>query len=58
LPSAGDFGDAALVAAAKRAGMPRIISDDADLITFNGITLYTANQRAIDAASRSGTLIN
>jgi hypothetical protein len=54
IPSAADFGDATLVAAAKRVGMPHIISDDADLVTFDGITLYTANRKAIDSAIQAG----
>lgn len=55
--STADFGDAALVATAKRAGMPRIVSDDSDLVSFGGITLYTANQKALDAAGQAGKLI-
>lgn len=50
--SAADFGDALLVVAAKRAGIPHIVSDDADLVTFDGITLYTANRNAIDSAKQ------
>lgn len=55
--STADFGDAALVAAAKRAGMPRILSDDADLASFEGITLYTANAKAVHSAREAGKLI-
>jgi len=58
LPSSSDFSDAILVATAKRAGIPRIISDDADLISFAGITVYTANRNAIDAASAAGMLVS
>ena len=57
LPSTSDFSDSILVAAAKRAGIPRIISDDADLISFEGITVYTANRNAIEAASNAGRLV-
>ncbi len=55
--SAADFGDANLVATAKSAGIANILSDDADLISFEGIVVYTANQTAIGAAQASGTLI-
>jgi len=55
--SAADFGDAHLVATAKGAGIANILSDDADLITFEGIVVYTANQTAIGAAQASGKLI-
>jgi predicted nucleic acid-binding protein len=58
VPSAADFGDAALVASAKRMGMTHIISDDADLISFDGITVYTANRKAIDAAVLAGKLVS
>lgn len=58
LPSSCDFSDALLVAAAKRAGIPRIISDDADLLSFEGITVYTANQNAIAAASSATKLVS
>ncbi len=58
VPSTADFGDADLVATAKRAGMPRIISDDADLVSFEGITVYTANQNAVDAARNGGRLLS
>jgi len=55
--STADFGDAHLVATAKGAGIANILSDDADLITFEGIAVYTANQTAIGAAQASGKLI-
>ena len=57
LPATCDFGDSALVSAAKHAGIPRIISDDADLISCDGITVYTANRNAIDAARLASKLI-
>jgi|GEM_PF-1247381 len=57
LPAISDFSDAILVAAAKRVGIFQIISDDADLITFEGITVYTANRNAIESASAAGKLI-
>jgi predicted nucleic acid-binding protein len=37
--SAADFGDANLVATAKSAGIANILSDDADLISFEGIVV-------------------
>ena len=45
------------MATAKRAGIANILSDDADLISFEGIVVYTANQTAIGAAQASGRLI-
>ena len=57
LSSAGDFGDAALVAGAKYARVPHVLADDIDLLTFDALTVYTANQRAISAARAAGTLL-
>ncbi len=57
MSSTADIGDATLVAEAKRAGLPHIISDDADFVSFDGITLYTANDNAVAAAAQSNTLI-
>ncbi len=45
------------MATAKSAGIAKILSDDADLISFEGIVVYTANQTAIGAAQASGKLI-
>ncbi|MFI5455286.1 MAG: hypothetical protein ACHRXM_07515 [Isosphaerales bacterium] len=53
LSSIAEIGDAAMVAEARRAGPVHVVSDDADLLSFDGITLYTANQRAVDAAGQS-----
>jgi predicted nucleic acid-binding protein len=55
--SAGDFTDALLVANAKHAGIPHLLSDDVDLLTFDGITVYTANRTAVQAASAAGKLL-
>jgi len=54
--SSGDFSDAIMVASARQAGIPWILSDDMDLATFDGITLYTANHQTIAAASAAGKL--
>ena len=55
--SAGDFGDAVTVAQAKFMLRPlSVLSDDMDLATFDGITLYTANNRVISEAKQFGTL--
>ncbi|MGL4553401.1 MAG: hypothetical protein ACRC33_19720 [Gemmataceae bacterium] len=56
--SAGDFPDAELVATARNSGIGAILSDDVDLITFAGVTVYTANQRAIDSARAAGKLLS
>jgi predicted nucleic acid-binding protein len=55
--SAGDFTDALLVGAAKFADITDILSDDVDLVTFEGITVYTANRNSIDAADVAGKLL-
>jgi hypothetical protein len=55
--SAGDFGDAVTVAQSKlMLRAPYLLSDDVDLATFDGITLYTANSRIISDAAQSGAL--
>jgi hypothetical protein len=56
LTANGDFPDAVLVATGKRQGLTHIMSDDADLATFAGITLYTGNQKTINAARIAGKL--
>jgi hypothetical protein len=55
--SAGDFADALLVAQAKHSGIPHILGDDIDLLTFDGITVYTANRTAIQAAVAASRLV-
>ncbi len=55
--SAGDYADALMVANACSAGIPHILSDDVDLLTFDGITLYTANTTAIQSARTAGKLV-
>ncbi|VTT97573.1 Uncharacterized protein OS=Singulisphaera acidiphila (strain ATCC BAA-1392 / DSM 18658 / VKM B-2454 / MOB10) GN=Sinac_4289 PE=4 SV=1 [Gemmataceae bacterium] len=57
LSSVGDFPDAVLVAAAKHHGRPHILSDDMDLATFAGVTLYTSNPNAIRIAGAAGKLL-
>jgi hypothetical protein len=47
-----------MVANAKRAATPFVLSDDKDIATFAGITLYTANRGAINAARDAGKLVN
>jgi hypothetical protein len=48
--SMSDLPDSSLVALMKRSGVRCILSDDQDLATMDGITLYTANLRAINAS--------
>ena len=55
--SAGDFGDALMVAVAKEATIRNVLADDIDLLTFDGITVYTANQTAIQDAKAAGKLV-
>jgi hypothetical protein len=56
LPSAGDFPDAVMIASAKQQSIAHILSDDMDIATFAGVTLYTANLKTINAASAAGKL--
>lgn len=56
-PSCGDFADAVMIASAKRHAKAHILSDDMDIATFPGITLYTANLRTINAAAAAGKLL-
>jgi len=56
LLSCGDFADAVMIAAAKLQPNANILSDDMDIATFAGITLYTANQKTIAAAAAAGKL--
>ena len=56
LPSCGDFPDSVMIASAKQQSKPYILSDDTDIATFPGITVYTANQRTVAAASAAGKL--
>jgi hypothetical protein len=56
LTAHGDFPDAVLVATARPQGLLDILSDDMDLATFAGVTLYTANQKTVDAARIAGKL--
>jgi hypothetical protein len=51
-----DATDAALVSEAKAAGIPHIISDDAEFCAVPDIRLYTANHTAINAARQAGRL--
>lgn len=57
LDSLGDFPDAVLVSSALAQGITCILSDDADLATFPGITLYTSNLRAVSAARAAKKLL-
>jgi hypothetical protein len=52
-----DVSDALVVANAKYASIPHILTDDVDFLTVEGITVYTANNRAIEAATAAGELI-
>jgi hypothetical protein len=55
--SAGDYADAALVSEAKQAGIFHVLADDIDLLWFDGITVWTANSRAVNAARDVGKVI-
>ncbi len=55
-PSCGDFPDAVMIASAKQQSKTDVLSDDMDIATFPGITLFTANVKTITAASAAGKL--
>jgi hypothetical protein len=52
-----DFPDAVFASAAISQGVANILSDDSDLATFPGITLYTVNRQVITAARTAGKLL-
>jgi hypothetical protein len=52
-----DSGDALIVNDARAAGVSSIISNDVDLATVDGITLYTNNRRVIEAARAAAKLV-
>lgn len=53
-----DAYDILILLSAKSINTMNIISDDGDFSTVDGVTLYTANSRVIDAARNSGRLLN
>lgn len=55
-PSCADYPDAMMLASVKKHSIGHILSDDMDIATFPGITLYTANRNTIHAASAAGKL--
>lgn len=57
-PSVGlDGYDLFLAKAALKAGVTQIVTDDGDYATVHGLTVFTANQRGIDAARNAGKLL-
>lgn len=54
--SCSDYFDSLLVASAKMQRKTNLLSDDMDIATFDGVTLYTANRRLIELARRGGKL--
>lgn len=58
LDSFSDVTDATLAANAKYGSVPHIVSDDCDLITLDGVTVYTANRSAVQAAEAAGKLVS
>jgi len=51
-----DFMDATMIEIARWHGVTDFLSDDADLVTVPGITVYTANASAVRAAQMAGRL--
>ena len=49
-----DPGDALQLAEARRCNVLNVVSDDSDFATVEGITLFTANERVLLAASKAG----
>ncbi|MDB5307839.1 MAG: hypothetical protein JWO38_2041 [Gemmataceae bacterium] len=56
-PSSGDFPDSVLVGTSQDQGYTNFLSDDSDLATFAGLTLYTANDRTVNAAKAARRLV-
>jgi predicted nucleic acid-binding protein len=57
-PSAGlDGYDLFMAEAALKVGITQIVTDDGDYATVQGLTVFTANQRVIQAAQVAGKLI-
>ena len=54
--SSTDLGDAMLVAAAQQLNLTALLTDDADLATVEGLTVYTANPQLIQTARQAGRL--
>jgi predicted nucleic acid-binding protein len=50
--------DSFIIESMFKAGINQIITDDGDYITVPGITVFTANDKAIDAAKYQGKLLN
>jgi len=57
-PSVGlDGYDLFMAEAARAAGMTQIVTDDGDYATVPGLTVFTANQKVIQAAQAAGKLL-
>lgn len=57
-PSAGlDGYDLFMAEAALKTGITQIVTDDGDYATVQGLTVFTANQRVIQAAQAAGKLV-
>lgn len=57
-PSVGlDGYDLFMAEAALKAGVTQIVTDDGDYATVPGLTVFTANQRVIQAARTAGKLV-
>jgi hypothetical protein len=58
LASTGDAADSILVANARYSQVPHVLADDVDILSFGGITVYTANRTALQDAIAAGKLLN
>lgn len=57
-PSVGlDGYDLFMTEAALKAGVTQIVTDDGDYATVPGLTIFTANQKVIQAAQNAGKLL-
>ena len=55
--SMSDYQDSVLVSSSLHVGIRQIITDDCDLATHTGITMYTLNKAAVDAARSAKRLV-
>ena len=53
----GDYPDAVLVAQARSGGIKNVVTDDIDFLTFDGLIVHTANDKAVQLARSAGKLV-
>jgi predicted nucleic acid-binding protein len=55
--SYGDYPDAVLIAQARAGGIKNVVTDDIDFLTFDGLIVHTANDKAVQLALTAGKLL-